>query len=50
MNDKTCLTVLLRDGEPIQCAFDKWDEFNEYADYLNKLYPEHQFYVENKWV
>lgn len=49
MNDK-CLTILLRDGEPIQCGFDKYDEFDEYAKYLKIMYPEYEFYVELKSI
>lgn len=49
MNDK-CLTVLLRDGEPIQCGFDKYDEFDEYAKYLKIMYPEYEFYVELEFI
>lgn len=44
------LTVLLKDGEPMQCAFDKYEEFDEYAKYLNIMYPEYNFYVEFKWL
>ena len=48
--NKECLTVLLKDGEPMQCGFDKYDEFNEYAGYLKKMYPEYTFYVEEEWL
>lgn len=44
------LTVLLKDGEPMQCAFDKYEEFDEYAKYLNIMYPEYNFYVEFEWL
>ena len=49
MNDK-CLTVRLRDGEPIQCGFDKYEEFEEYAKYLKIMYPEYEFYVELEFI
>jgi hypothetical protein len=38
--------VLLKDGEPMQCGYDKYEEFDKYTDYLNIMYPEHKFHAD----
>lgn len=50
MSGRCYLTVLLKDGEPMQCGFDKYEEFDEYAKYLKIMYPEYEFWVEEKFI